>query len=622
MRLLLFSLFIVLAVSCSTEYHVAVDGDDANDGSKSSPLQTISAAAQLAQPGDVITVHEGVYRERINPPRGGESDKKRITYQTAQGEKVVIKGSEVVTGWEPLGNGVWKVVLPNSFFGDYNPYQDIIAGDWHLNKGRDHHTGEVYLNGQSLFERATLEEIKNPQPHEEAADQKASTYVWCCESNDDNTTIWANFHEFDPNEELVEIHVREACFYPDTPGRHYITVRGFQMRQAATQWAAPTAEQIAIIGTHWSKGWIIEDNIISDSKCVGITLGKDRATGHNVWSKDKSKGGDVHYNECIVRALEAGWSKETIGSHIVRNNTIYNCEAAGICGSMGVIFSEVTNNHIYNIEVKRQYTGHENAAIKFHGAINTLIRDNHIHDANKGIWLDWMTQGTRVTGNLCYNNFQTDLFVEMNHGPFVIDNNIFLSDFSLWDWSQGGAYAHNLFAGNINSIGKQDKREVPYHLPNSTELAGKTYIRSGDNRFYNNIFLGGPGLAFYDKPGIEFPVWIDANVYANGAQPYSRETHYILADAQVMIELDQKEDGVFFSVKGLPDLSELQTPLVTTELLGNAKLPDAPFNNYDGSALVVDVDYYGRKRTDSSPVAGPFHDIFDMQEYKVFPKEK
>jgi alpha-L-arabinofuranosidase len=38
-------------------------------------------------------------------------------------------------------------------------------------------------------------------------------------------------------------------------------VRGFTMRHAATPWAPPTAEQIGLIGTHWSKGWIIEDNV-------------------------------------------------------------------------------------------------------------------------------------------------------------------------------------------------------------------------------------------------------------------------------------------------------------------------------------------------------------------------
>ena len=39
------------------------------------------------KPGDIITVHEGIYREQIIPIRGGESDTKRIIYQAATGAK-------------------------------------------------------------------------------------------------------------------------------------------------------------------------------------------------------------------------------------------------------------------------------------------------------------------------------------------------------------------------------------------------------------------------------------------------------------------------------------------------------------------------------------------------------
>lgn len=49
-------------------------------------LKTLSKAAAIAEVGDVITVHAGIYRERINPPRGGSSDSMRITYQAAAGE--------------------------------------------------------------------------------------------------------------------------------------------------------------------------------------------------------------------------------------------------------------------------------------------------------------------------------------------------------------------------------------------------------------------------------------------------------------------------------------------------------------------------------------------------------
>lgn len=108
------------------ELHVSLQGNDQHPGTAKAPLRTIQRGADLAQPGDTITVHEGVYRERVNPPRGGESDSKRITYQAAPGERVEIKGSEVITGWRPDREGVWTVSLPNSFFGSFNPYSDLI----------------------------------------------------------------------------------------------------------------------------------------------------------------------------------------------------------------------------------------------------------------------------------------------------------------------------------------------------------------------------------------------------------------------------------------------------------------------------------------------------------------
>src|ERR1035441_9216712 len=150
------------AAPSGKEYHVSPEGSDANEGSKTRMLKTISAAALRAQPGDVITVHGGVYRERINPPRGGESDQKRIVYQAAKGEKVAIKGSEVVTGWERVQLDTWKATLPNSFFGKFNPYSDLIHGDWFSPKGRPHHTGAVYLNGDWLTEAADFAGVLKP----------------------------------------------------------------------------------------------------------------------------------------------------------------------------------------------------------------------------------------------------------------------------------------------------------------------------------------------------------------------------------------------------------------------------------------------------------------------------
>ena len=53
------------------------------------------------------------------------------------------------------------------------------------------------------------------------------------------------------------------------------------MYGAATPWTPPTADQPGLLGANWSKGWIIENNIIHDSKCSGISLGKEGLTGDN-----------------------------------------------------------------------------------------------------------------------------------------------------------------------------------------------------------------------------------------------------------------------------------------------------------------------------------------------------
>jgi len=627
-KLLLLSLLAFMtSLVIAREYHVSINGSDKNEGSALMPFKTISAAAQVAQPGDVIIVHGGIYRERVNPPRGGISDDKRIVYQAAEGEHVEIKGSEVIKNWIPFAKDVWKVTIPNSFFGNYNPYKDLIAGDWFndMDKRRPH-TGEVYLNGKSLYESNTLEGVLNPKPVPRSTDHEGSTYTWFCESDEMNTYIYANFHGYNPNSELVEINVRRTCFYPDSTGCNYITIRGFRMSQAATQWAPPTAEQIGLIGTNWSKGWIIENNIISDSKCSGITLGKYGDKWDNT-SSNSAEG----YVKTIERALQNGWNKENIGHHIVRNNTIFNCEQTGICGSLGAVFSQITNNHIYNIWTKRLFAGAEIAGIKIHASIDVLIKNNCIHNAGRGIWMDWMAQGTRITGNICFNNTNDDLFCEVDHGPYLVDNNIFLSEIGFRDMSEGGAFVHNLVFGKITRA--PDRRDTPYHKPHSTDVVGLKNIRGGDNRFYNNIFVAGYGeipagdsrtasrrtgygLEIYNDA--ELPMQVNGNVYYKGAKPCNKETNFIDQPAHdPQIKLEEENGGMYLYITLDKSFKTLRSTMVTTQLLGKAMIPDLAYENPDGSPLKIDTDYFGKKRNEKNPSAGPFENPIVGKQLKL-----
>lgn len=609
----------------STEYHVATTGFDGNPGTQSKPFRTISAAADVAQPGDVVTVHEGIYRERINPPRGGASDDKRIVYQAAKGKEVVIKGSEVVKGWNKVDNDTWKVTLDNSFFGDFNPYSDVISGDWFNRKNRDHHTGAVYLNGHWLTEAAKHEDVLKPA---------GNNPLWFAKVDDKNTTIWALFKGANPNSEMVEINVRQSVFYPEKPGINYITVRGFIMEQAATPWAPPTAEQVGLIGTHWSKGWIIENNIIRYSVCTGITLGKHGDEFDNTSSNTASG-----YVETIKRGLAAGWSKEKIGGHIVRNNHISHCEQAGIVGSLGAAFCTITGNDIHDIHIRQLFDGAEMAGIKFHGAIDSVISHNHVYRTCRGIWLDWMSQGTRVTGNLLHDNeSREDLFVEVNHGPFLVDNNLFLSGNGLNDISHGCAFAHNLFAGRV--IAWPNKRTTPYHKAHSTEIAGMHDISGGDHRFYNNIFASPDrkvswptkiptrlnnqlyfGSATYDTAGL--PVFMAGNVYLGQAEPSKHEKNPLTEPKiEPGFKLVEKPDGWYLQIEFNKTWADHKRSLVTTEMLGKAKIPDLPYEQPDGKPYRLDTDYFGKKRNTANPAPGPFELTSEkVIHLKVWPKK-
>ena len=327
-------------------FYVNASAPVGGDGSKDRPFNVIQAAADIARPGDEVLVFPGIYREHVNPKCGGTEDK-RIPYRSVEPLGAVITGAEPLTNWTDEGNGVWTARVSNDLFGDYNPYTTLVAGDW-FNAAHIAHTGDVCLNGKSMYEVTDMSGVLSPKKSAASWDPDFSLYTWFSEQGENETIFHANFGDKNPNEETVEIFVRRACFAPEAEGIDYITLSGFTVCMAATQWAPPTAYQEGMIAPHWSKGWIIEDCEIYESKCSGISLGKYRQeTNDNKWLKWKYKDGTQTERECICLAQADGWSKETIGSHIVRRCCIHNCGQTGIVGHLGGVFSLIEDNVIY-----------------------------------------------------------------------------------------------------------------------------------------------------------------------------------------------------------------------------------------------------------------------------------
>ena len=325
-----------------------------------------------------------------------------------------------------------------------------------------------------------------------------------------------------------------------------------------------------------------------------------------------------------------------------------------------------------------------------HAAIDCIFRRNHIHHCTRGIWLDWQAQGTRVTQNFMHHNtlpnlkdtlqyteesrkslfsgLGEDLFVEVSHGPTLIDNNLLLSTRSIKFASQGGAIVHNLIGGSIVSVGigtdngvpdLPTPRYTPYHVPHGTAVAGFMTFLHGDVRFYNNAFVGqhvhpllkeeeashagvknmwddrcatvgthvyngfetfeewnrsfegycGHGSPTTDRYYKHLPVWMHGNAYFNGALVWEKENDaYVDSSHKITLAVTEKEAGsnVWEFTTNLREyLPVVSEEPVSTETLGMAFEPEQLFEAPDGSAIVFDVSYDGERRK-GSVKAGPF----------------
>ena len=235
------------------KYYVSAKAARNGDGSKENPFRTITQAAKIAVAGDEVIVMPGVYREYVNPVNAGTEDAP-VIYRSEMKGKAVITGAEEVKNWEAYEGDVWKARIPNGIFGSYNPYTVQVKGDWYNETIKPVHTGEVYLNGKAMYEEVTLDKVLHPVVDDSSWDPDGTAYTWYTEQEGESTVIYANFQGADPRKENVEINVRRNCFYPDKTGVNYITLSGFVVKQAATQWAPPTAYQEGMVGPHSSKG--------------------------------------------------------------------------------------------------------------------------------------------------------------------------------------------------------------------------------------------------------------------------------------------------------------------------------------------------------------------------------
>ena len=380
---------------------------DDNPGTEEAPFLTIQAAAEVVGPAERVLIKSGIYRELVQPRRGGTGPDGMISYEAAPGAEAIIRGSDLLSAtWTKSDSAkspsVWMTDLPEAFFEGDHPFavvntteEDFEVMRWaRWSKGEVAHTlprALVFQNGRRLTQLATCDVLS-----------RIPGAFWI---DVENHRLHVHpFDRRDPTAAEVEVTTRQYLFNPLVKGLGYIRIKGLTFEHAGNGFIRSGNGAVTTWG---GNHWIIEDNTVRHINSVGIEIGA---------YTDEYKRGPSR--EELLR---------TTGDHLVRGNHVYDCGTGGIQGTV-VARSLMTDNHIHDFGWQEVESYLETGGIKILYALNCVVQCNHIHHcfAAPGIWIDFQIHNSRVCRNLVHDITASNgaIFFEASNVPNLVDHNI------------------------------------------------------------------------------------------------------------------------------------------------------------------------------------------------------
>lgn len=141
--LTIFILLFTQQLVCA-QYYVSPTGSDNNQGTHQQPFRSIQKAADIMLAGDTCYIMKGIYRETVIPVNSGMSDNNPIVFASYNNERVVILGSDPVSGWSLYKDGIYKSYVPKNVsqlfvegkrayparYPDYSGKDILSTSDW------------------------------------------------------------------------------------------------------------------------------------------------------------------------------------------------------------------------------------------------------------------------------------------------------------------------------------------------------------------------------------------------------------------------------------------------------------------------------------------------------------
>ena len=456
-------------------YHVDQrnpEASDQNPGTAERPWKTIQKAADTLQPGERVLIHAGTYREWVKPRRGGTGPDAMIGYQAAPGEEVILKGSDLwKPAWSQTANQArpdgapvtWRAELPEPAKNDsaFSMLNFVKKEEWrndlpHVFSGENDagynlRCGQLFLDGKPLTQVLSYEELL-----------KIDNAFWVEGKEAVHVRLSG---EASPVDKTFEITVRPQVFSPEVKFLDFIRLSGVKVLHAANGVPIPYPQRGAVsamLGHHW----IIEDCEVGHANTIGVDI------GGQMWSLNEGRmlGWQIvrrcHVHHCGVNGL-AAWHAGANQNLLIEDNLFEHCGGLPLHGHL------------------------ETSAVKIHRVTSCLIRRNvFLHSKNgSGLWVDGESTNTRVTQNLFHDTMGGGfgaIFIEINRGPNMIDNNIILN-----------TDIHGIYSTDAARIIVMQNL-----IANSARGAAVQILRAGKWRFGNRI-------PWEDES------WVQANIFAN-----------------------------------------------------------------------------------------------------------
>ncbi len=595
---LLTSFFVTIASGREWFVHQAdPHASDTADGSVGHPLRTINAAAQLAQPGDTVTVGPGLYREWISPARGGAPDSP-ILYRSVPEHAAIVRGADVLDAqWQPVTDApsVFAAPLPQAAFVFGNPFVRPPPP----NK-QPHAISKC--NALVFLKDEPLNQVTN----RDALVKTPGSWL----SSDDGTQLLVHLQGGSaPGQGAIEITTRDRIFAPHRRGLGYINVEGFVLERCATR---PGFPQLGALSTRSGHHWIIRNNIVRQTTARGIDCGSETWEPPELIATEKED----------LRILIAY-------RHLVEGNILTGNAEGGIAAwntdYVRIVNNLVRDNCASALGNEHSLADFEAGAIKVHAFRNGVIEGNLvISNFSFGIWLDNGWENARVTRNVCIANHGAGIFVELGFGPVLLDHNLSAANVLLDPPYLGdGIYTHDASGITIahNTLLDNARDGIRELVVSERSYADQRLCEASNESITANLFGGNHEAEIclpLDSPRSR------GNHSDNNA--FDSAPHFVINDCERRIPMDaifkscreqlqaahvpENEQPVQSESKHLPALSLPAWRVVMQMDQNSTTLPVGFHTRLDSGECTLQVDL---PTADTIPVtpAGPADD-FDL----------